>query len=223
MTSLRRFLLAETAKPLPDDTRMQSADGVIRDRYWAPGSTDEDKAEIRTEVVRILVQAAHQNVWADPWRMRVRHLATVADELEILEAKTPLLFLAQKNLQDDLMEWVLYGLAGVQRGPALWPFWWSRWICAPQLRPVVSLGLRLADPVRTLGELPRMIFDVQQEPWLGELLWGFATDKRSAAGFREAIPADLRVLCQGALEKLGASPEELLEFLGPEPMRGHDP
>lgn len=227
---LRAWLLArmrgEQVEPPIDESRLESPDDYVQ----ALVRQSKDRrfhARLNKAIIGALQEAADR-LTSGPGVAAVRHLAALADGLELRAAAPILSEIASKGVfgghhgavDPAAEEMVLFALAGLQAPGELWSQWFALWERdAPQFWPVVTAGLRISDPKRALAILPRAVerSGVHPEFPLGEVLWAFATDAHVDVGDFAAALAKLdsraRTRCRQALEAVGAQPHELDAWL----------
>jgi len=216
----RSWLLDWTEKPISEQDMRCPLDHDFLLAYRDGDA--KTRAELETLVLEVLSEAKRQDLrYTTPWTHRVENLANLVDSMELRDAVPELLKLA--NLSFPLGEMargpVLAALANLQEPLVLWDFWKARWgHWSPELEPAVFAGLLGSDPVRTLQMLPQILARSNWARWLGDGLWAMATHEDLPQGAfakatQELLDEEKRLICRDALEKMGATPEELAAWV----------
>lgn len=228
---LRAWLLARMREqhvdPPVDPTRLESPDDYPRVVY-VETADPRFRARFEKATLAALHEAAAGDLLQGPDTRAVRHLAALADGIDLRGAAPVLKDIAERGafgghdsqLEAGAEEMVLLALATLQPPNSLWPQWQDLWQrLVPRLWPIATVGLRFSDPERALRILPEAVRRAAKYPEfpLGEVLWAHATDDRltelDVANALADLSADEKERCRAALRTMGAEEAELDAWL----------
>lgn len=224
---LRRVRLEEEDPPLAR-YHFETPDDFIAVVY---GQSKD--LEFRSRLEEAIVQALDREAESDdlslaPDTAAIENLAPLALRQRIKKAGPALLRIAGRGafgghagvLSEQVERSVLFALAGLQEPKVLWERWGDLWERAePALWPIVTAGLRISNPYRATKLLPDMVRRALAPKGfpVGELLWVFAKDPQIDAeqvrAALKALGADQREACRRGLREVGASEEQIAEWI----------
>lgn len=228
---LRAFILARVrgkgADPPVDVSRLESPEDYL---LLAHQQTSDPRLRARLEKAAraALDEAAAGDLAGGPDARAVRHLASLADGLDLQAAAPRLREIAERGafgghegkLAPETEAMVLFALADLQPPRTLYPKWLALWEReVPRLWPVVSAGLRLSDPKRALAILPAAVERAGRcdDFPLGDVLWAFATyegyEAEDIACVLGKLSAEEQTRCREALGEVGAEEAEIAAWL----------
>jgi hypothetical protein len=236
---LRAWLLSrmrgERVDPPVSEDRLESPADYVRLVHHT--TRDEAfRARLDNAIVAALAEAAKGPMRSGRDARAVRHLASLSASLNLRAATPVLLALAERGafgghdraLAPEAEELVLFALAALQDPRVLFPRWLALWKRdLPHLWPVVSAGLRIADPKPALAILPEAVARASTHPGfpLGDVLWAYAADERDPyeegeiAGALAGLGPEAAQRCRDAVKRLGATDDEIESWV-PAPTLG---
>lgn len=232
---LRAWILArmrgEKVDPPVSESRMESPEDYVRAVHGE--STDKKfRARLEKAVIAALREAGSGDLKSGIDAIATRHLAALADALELREAAPVLAGIAERGafgghrveIDPEAEELVLFALAGLQKPGSLWSKWLTLWKGEfPRLWPVTTAGLRLSDPKKALGILPEVVERATRDSEfpLGDVLWAYATDEsygaNDVAQALGGLSLEARARCREALKEMGAEPHEIAAWVPASP------